>query len=56
MGEYMVKLVYAAKIEEDWIGAIIWWWRYMWKLSCPLKSRIIPWLALANRLLTWDNG
>jgi len=28
----------------------------VWKLPCPLKTRILLWLALANRLLTWDDG
>jgi len=27
-----------------------------WKLSSPLKSKILLRLALANKLLTWDNG
>jgi hypothetical protein len=28
----------------------------MWKWKCPLKTRLFLWLALANRILTWDNG
>ena len=32
------------------------WWRSIWKLTCHLKTRILIWLDLANRLLTWDNG
>jgi hypothetical protein len=33
-----------------------WWWGPIWKLKAPLKSKIILWLAINNKLLTWDNG
>jgi hypothetical protein len=30
-----------------------WWWKPLWKLKAPLKSRIFFWLALSNKALTW---
>jgi hypothetical protein len=27
-----------------------------WKLDGPLKINIFLWMALANKILTWDNG
>jgi hypothetical protein len=32
-----------------------WWWGPIWKLKAPLKSKITLWLAINNKLLTWDN-
>jgi len=28
----------------------------LWKYPGPIKSKIVLWLALNNKLLTWDNG
>lgn len=54
-GLYTVKIGYAAKVEEE--GQ-----KYKnsdealeWKLPSPLKARSLLWLALANKLLAWDN-
>ena len=53
--DYIVKLGYVARIEEVWNGDRVWWWRFIWKLYFPLKTRILMWLALDNKLFTWDN-
>lgn len=33
-----------------------WWWSVVWNMECPMKLEILAWLALANKILTWDNG
>jgi hypothetical protein len=45
-----------ARSEEDIAPKRVWRQRVVWKLACPLKTKIIWWLALANILLTWDNS
>ena len=31
------------------------WWHMIWKWKLPLQISICVWLALENRLLSWDN-
>jgi len=52
---YKVKLGYANKILEEGPEERDWWWGAVWKLPCLLKTRILLWLVLANKILTWDN-
>lgn len=52
---YTAKLGYAAKAVESEEGERKWWWKVIWKLSCPLKTKIFLWLVLANKVLSWDN-
>jgi hypothetical protein len=28
----------------------------VWRTHAPLKVKIMLWLAIENRILTWDNG
>ena len=30
------------------------WWKVMWKLKCPLKSKIFCWFLFSRKALTWD--
>jgi hypothetical protein len=48
--------IYAAKMEEMEVREKHWWWRKIWKLNSPLKTRIFLWLALTKKILTWDDG
>ena len=31
-----------------------WWWKVLWKLKCPLKSKIFCWFLFSDKALTWD--
>jgi hypothetical protein len=33
----------------------LWWWRKIWKQSCPAKGKLLIWSILANKIPTWDN-
>jgi hypothetical protein len=32
----------------------VWWWKKIWKLACPTKSRLFMWNVLTNKVSTWD--
>jgi hypothetical protein len=53
--EYTAKLGYKAKMEKEMERETSWWWPVVWKLENPLKAKIFMWLALENKILTWDN-
>ena len=40
------------------VGAVLgderWWWKKLWKLHCPPKTRIFMWCVLENKVPTWD--
>ena len=55
-GIYTAKLGYATRMKEDDDGEKKWWWKNNWKLNFPLKTKTFLWLALSNKILTWDNG
>ena len=52
---YKVKLGYVDKILEEGPEERDLWWGPVWKLPCLLKKRILLWLVLSIKLLTWDN-
>jgi hypothetical protein len=31
-----------------------WWWKGVWKLNCPPKSKLFMWCLLVKRVPTWD--
>ena len=31
-----------------------WWWKVIWKMKCPLKTKIFSWFLLFGKALTWD--
>jgi hypothetical protein len=33
----------------------LWWWRNIWKQSCPAKGKLLIWSILENKIPTWDN-
>ena len=33
---------------------LLWWWKALWKLKCPLKTKIFCWFLLYAKALTWD--
>ena len=32
----------------------VWWWRPLWKLKCPAKTKLFMWCVLNNKVPTWD--
>jgi hypothetical protein len=55
-GVLTTKLGYASKFSEEQGAMRLWWWKAVWKLVFPLKTRIFLWLVLENKVLMWDNG
>jgi hypothetical protein len=53
-GEYTMNLGYREKMEEEMEGKS-WWSSVVWKLESPFRAKIFMWLALDNKILTWDN-
>jgi hypothetical protein len=39
-------------VEEEIQEVEIWWWKSLWRLEAPLKSKIYMWLALMDKMLT----
>jgi len=31
-----------------------WWWKGIWEIKCPLKSRLFLWCLIKNKVPTWD--
>jgi hypothetical protein len=55
-GSFTTKLGYKAWQEERLQVQPKWWWKTLWKRKAPLRCKISLWLAMNNKLLTWDNG
>jgi hypothetical protein len=54
-GSFTAKLGYKSWQEERKNVQPHWWWKTLWKSKAPLRCKILMWLALTNKLLTWDN-
>jgi hypothetical protein len=55
-GIYTVNLGYITLVEAVFEGDREWWWSYVWKYHMLVKTKIMLWLAIENKMLTWDNG
>ena len=51
-GRYTPKEGYAQLMIRDMNH--IWWWKVLWKLKCPLKTKLFCWFLLSGKVLTWD--
>ena len=51
----MTKLGYKSWELEQYQGEKVEWWSKVWKREGSLKEKITLWLALNNKLLTWEN-
>ena len=40
---------------EQFNGEKAWWWQGLWECNSPLKTILTFWLAMNNKLLTWEN-
>jgi hypothetical protein len=55
-GQHTLKWEYLVLAQHNGEGDMKWWWKYIWSMHAPLKVNILSWLAMENRLLTWENG
>ena len=53
-GKYTPKVGYLQLIMDKNYVEISWWWHLLWKLKCPLKSKIFCWFLFSGKALTWD--
>ena len=53
-GSFFAKLGYDDAMEREQEGNNHWWWTKIWKILGPLKTFLTLWLALSNKLLTWE--
>jgi len=54
-GNYSPKAGYTLLSSEEEQRAQVWWWKSLWKLSCPAKTKLFMWCVLENKAPTWDN-
>ena len=54
--DFIAKLGYCAQAELQAPHEKQWWWESLWKWHVPIKCKVVLWLALNNKLLTWDYG
>eukprot|EP00253_Pinus_taeda_P002680 PITA_02680 len=53
-GEYSPKDGYSFLMGKKGWPDPEWWAKKLWKLKCPLKSRIFLWCILKRKISTWD--
>eukprot|EP00253_Pinus_taeda_P010347 PITA_10347 len=53
-GHYSPKEGYAYLMDQKGWAAPEWWSKKLWKLKCPLKSRVFLWCLLKKKVPTWD--
>ena len=53
-GKFSTKMGYDAAHFLEHQNLECWWWSKIWKTNAPLKTVITLWLALNNKLLTWE--
>jgi hypothetical protein len=52
---YSPKLGYLKYNSDLGLKEPVWWWRKLWKIKSPAKTRLFMWNVLLNKVLTWDN-
>ena len=53
-GSYSLKKGYLQLIPTQLKRDPKWWWKRLWKLKCPSKSKLLMWCILDNKVPTWD--
>ena len=53
-GDYTAKRGYEMAILDQTKGHKAWWWGVLWASNFPLKTTLTFWLAIKNKLLTWE--
>jgi hypothetical protein len=54
-GLITVKNVYNALANEYWLNPITDWRRHLWTWDLALTLKLFLWLALENKILSWEN-
>jgi hypothetical protein len=54
-GIYSPKLGYLKSNSDLGPQESVWWWRKLWKVKSPTKTRLFMWNVLQNKVPTWDN-
>jgi hypothetical protein len=49
-------LGYFALAEGFLEGGKKWWWSTIWKWHAPEKMKVLFWLSMEEKILTWDVG
>ena len=53
-GSYSPKHGYIQLNVEAHNRDLVWWWKILWKLKCPGKTKLFFWAILENKAPTWD--
>ena len=53
-GKYTPSIGYLQFTLDRNEEEISWSWKVLWKLKCPLKTKIYSWFILSDKALTWD--
>jgi hypothetical protein len=53
---FIEKIGYIVTIEKAFVEEHKWWQSFVLGTHAPLKSKLLTWLTLENKLPTWDNG
>ena len=53
-GIYKPKEGYIALCTDRFAIDLKWWWRGIWKVHCPAKSKLLWWSILEKKVPTWD--
>ena len=53
--DYTTKKGYEMEILDQTKGHKAWWWGVLWESNYPMKTTLTFWLAIKNKLLTWEN-
>ena len=54
-GNYVLGLDYRMIRKEDDLPNHEWWTKVIWKLQCPMKTKLLLWLALSRNIHLWDH-
>ena len=51
-GIYTPSIGYLQLTLDRFEEELTWWWKVLWKLKCPLKTKIFSWFILSDKALT----
>ena len=54
-GKYTPKEGYIKLSVVGANRAEVWWWKTLWKINCPSKTRLFMWCVLENKTPCCDN-
>ena len=52
-GKYTPREGYVHLLQDRFGLDLSWWWKVLWKLKCPLKSKFFCWFLFSDKTLTW---